>query len=100
MKNHLRCPKCAGKRIWVIEKYRVPGETAEGRELPVIPHQAGEASFLRLARVKPVGHFDLFLCAGCGYSELYASDFRELEADPARGIRLIDTSDTNEGPFR
>ena len=103
MKNHLRCPKCAGKRIWVIEKYRIPGEAAEGRELPVLPHQpAGPAGggFLSLARVAPVGRFDLFLCDGCGYSELWASGFRELVADPARGVRLIDTSHTNEGPFR
>jgi len=103
MKNLLRCPKCAGKRLWVIEKYRVPGEAAEGRELPVVPHQASRtagASFLGLARVSPVGSFDLFLCDGCGYSELWASGFRGLVADPARGIRLLDTSETNEGPFR
>jgi predicted nucleic-acid-binding Zn-ribbon protein len=100
MKNLLRCPKCAGKRIWVIEKYRIPGEAAEGRELPVVPHQAAGSSFMRLARVTPIGSFDLFLCAGCGYSELYASNFRELVADPERGIRLIDTSETSEGPFR
>lgn len=52
--NLLRCPKCAGKRIWVIERYRVPGEAAEGRELPVVPHQAAAGSggsFLLLARV-------------------------------------------------
>jgi predicted nucleic-acid-binding Zn-ribbon protein len=100
MKNLHRCPKCAGKRIWVIEKYRIPGEAAEGRELPVVPHQAAGHSFLRLGRVSPVGSFDLFVCDGCGYSELYASGIRELVADPARGIRLIDTSDTGEGPFR
>jgi hypothetical protein len=39
MKQLLRCPKCAGKRIWVIEKYRIPSEAAEGRELPLVPHQ-------------------------------------------------------------
>jgi predicted nucleic-acid-binding Zn-ribbon protein len=99
MKNLLRCPKCAGKRLWVIEKYRVPGDTADGRELPVVPHQpeAGQGLF---SRVKPKGHFDLFLCDGCGYSELWADGFRGLVEDTARGIRLIDTSDANKGPFR
>lgn len=102
MKSHARCPKCAGKRIWVIEKYRVPGEAAEGRELPVVPHQPkGGGSFLGLGlRTNPVGSFDLFVCDGCGYSELYASGFRDLTPDPERGIRLVDTTDTNEGPFR
>jgi len=101
MKSHHRCPKCSGRKIWVVEKYRVPGEAAEGRELPVIPHQGGTgaASFL-LGRLNPIGSFDLFVCDGCGYSELYASGFRELKADPQRGVRLLDTSDTNEGPFR
>ena len=100
MKNLLRCPKCAGKKIWVIERYRIPGEAAEGRELPVVPHQDTTKSFLRLTRVTPVGHFDLFLCDACGYSELYAAGVRGLVADPERGIRLIDTTDVNEGPFR
>ena len=98
MKSHARCPKCAGKRIWVLEKYRIPGEAAEGRELPVLPHQGGGRSWLGV--VTPVGSFDLFLCDGCGYSELYASGFRGLVADAERGIRLLDTSETNDGPFR
>src|SRR6185436_9144661 len=101
MKNMLRCPKCAGKRIWVIEKYRIPGESSEGRALPVVPHQAEmKTSLFQAMRLNPQGHFDLFLCAGCGYSELWAESFKDLVADPARGIRLVDTSNLNEGPFR
>jgi predicted nucleic-acid-binding Zn-ribbon protein len=100
MKKMMRCPKCAGKRIWVIEKYRVPGESAEGRELCVLPHQEeGKGGLLSFGRLNPVGHFDLFLCDGCGYSELWADGFRGLTPDPARGIRLLDT-DAKAGPFR
>ena len=100
MKKTMRCPKCAGKRIWLIEKYRVPGESAEGRELPVLPHQAeAKAGLLSFGRLNPVGHFDLFLCDGCGYSELWADGFRGLTADPSRGIRLLDT-EASAGPFR
>lgn len=100
MKSLHRCPKCSGRKIWVIEKYRIPGETAEGRELPLVPHHgSGTMSFL-IGRVNPIGSFDLFVCDACGYSELYASGFRELQEDPQRGVRLLDTSDTNEGPFR
>lgn len=101
MKNMLRCAKCAGKRIWVIEKYRIPGESAEGRPLNVIPHQPEmKSSLFKAMRLNPQGHFDLFLCAGCGYSELWAEDFGDLVEDPAKGVRLIDTSNLNEGPFR
>jgi predicted nucleic-acid-binding Zn-ribbon protein len=101
MKTHHRCPKCAGKRIWVIEKYRVPGESAEGRELPVVPHQP-EANESRLGfmRIKPKGHFDLFLCDGCGYSELWANGFQGLVESEERGVRLLDTTDPSGTPFR
>jgi predicted nucleic-acid-binding Zn-ribbon protein len=101
MKNHLRCPKCAGKRIWVIEKYRIPGESAEGRELPVVPHQeTARAGLFQALRVAPRGHFDLFVCDGCGYSELWAAGLGDLVEDPARGVRLVDMSDVTQGPFR
>ncbi len=100
MKTLNRCPKCSGKRIWVIEKYRIPGEAAEGRELPVVPHQGPTTGFLGISRHTPVGAFDLFVCDGCGYAELYATRLDALVADPERRLRLIDTSDASDGPFR
>jgi hypothetical protein len=101
MKQRHTCPKCAGKRIWVIEKYRIPGDTAEGRALPLVPHQAKDgAGLFGFARVSPSGYFDLFLCDGCGYSELWAGGVRDLVEDPEHGVRLLDTSRATEGPFR
>ena len=102
MKNMLKCPKCAGKRIWVIEKYRIPGESSEGRALPVIPHQE-EPARSRLFQafvLNPQGNFDLYLCDGCGYSELWANAVNGLIENKARGVRLVDTSDLAAGPFR
>lgn len=103
MKNLHHCPKCSGRRIWVIERYRVPDpELTVGKELAVVPHlptQGGSRLFFE--KTNPVGHFDLYLCDGCGYSELWAEGFKNaLFPDPTRGIRLLDTSDANEGPFR
>lgn len=101
MKNTLKCPKCAGKKIWVIEEYRVPGDSAEGRALPVVPHQdSGKGGIFQAIRQNPQGHFDLFLCKGCGYSELWASGYDGLVESAQRGIRLIDTTDVGVGPFR
>ena len=103
MKTLHRCPKCSGRRIWIIERYRVPdAEVTTGRELNVVPHVANpNASRLFFEKTNPVGHFDLYLCDGCGYSELWAEGFKgALSHDPSRGIRLLDTSDANEGPFR
>ena len=101
MKSTLKCPKCAGKKIWVLEKYRIPGESAAGRELPVLPHQdEGKSRLFQSMRANPQGHFDLFLCNGCGYSELWAGGFEDLVPSPEHGIRLIDSSEIGAGPFR
>jgi predicted nucleic-acid-binding Zn-ribbon protein len=101
MKNRLVCPKCAGKRIWVIEKLRVPGESAEGRALAVVPHQpAMKPGLFQTLRASPRGHFDVFICDGCGYSEMWAGGIADLVEDPEHGVRLIDTSQAGQGPFR
>jgi predicted nucleic-acid-binding Zn-ribbon protein len=101
MKRSLKCPKCGGEKLWVIEKYRIPGETAEGNELSLVPHQPdGKTSRFGIGRVTPRGHFDLYVCDGCGYTELYGGGLEELVPDPARGVRLIDASVPKKGPFR
>jgi len=95
------CPKCSARRIWVVESFRVPSETAQGAVLPVVPHQQTEGGgFFAIARMTPVGSFDAYVCAGCGYSELYAKDFAELHEDAARGVRLLDATAAPTGPFR
>jgi predicted nucleic-acid-binding Zn-ribbon protein len=101
MQRTLKCPKCGGAKIWVIERFRVPSETAEGQELAVVPHQQemGRGLFA-IARISPRGHFDLYACDGCGYAELYARDLAGLEPDPDRGIRLVDATEPQKGPFR
>ena len=103
MKPSNACPKCRGKRIWIIEQFRLPGESAEGRPLAIVPHQnqPGEsASVFRALKLSPQGSFELHLCDGCGYSELWANGVRGLVEDPAKGVRLVDLSGATEGPFR
>lgn len=85
----------------MIEKFRIPSETAEGRELPLVPHQdEAKPRLLSFRRLNPVGHVDLYLCDACGYAELWADGFRDLVHDPERGVRLIDSTETGAGPFR
>ncbi len=100
MKKSLRCPKCQGERIWVVEQFRVPDETEGGRQLSVVQNQETTPGFMGLPRVQARGHFDLYTCDGCGYSELYAQGLSELKHDPRRGVRLIDASAKRQGPFR
>lgn len=101
MKNTHICPKCRQRRIWVIERFRIPSEGGEGRELAVVPHQQEQTRTLfGSMRASPKGAFDMFVCDGCGYSELWARDLRGLVADEANGIKLVDNSNLGEGPFR
>ena len=101
MRRNQQCPKCNGRRLWVVERFRIPAETAEGAVLPVVPHQSERAAGLfSLGAASPRGHFDLWICEGCGYSELWASGLSGLRHDPARGVRLVDDNADPQGPFR
>ena len=85
----------------MIESFRIPSE-GEGTVLPVVPHQTDPSASRAwvIARARPQGQFDLWLCDACGYSELWARGLSGLREDPAGGVRMIDTTVTPEGPFR
>lgn len=100
MKRTQQCPKCQGRRVWVVESFRVPGETAEGVVLPVVTHQGEAVSRFSIARGSPQGRFDLWVCDACGYSELWAAGITGLRHDPAAGVRLVDSTVAPAGPFR
>ena len=103
MKKLHACPKCTGRKIWVIEPFRIPDESRDGRALPLVPHQADEeqaGGFFRVARMNPKGEVDLLVCDACGYSELWARGTRDLVEDPVAGVRLLDSSAIKAGPFR
>lgn len=99
MKTTLRCPKCSGKKLWIIDEFRVPGADAEGSPLAVVPHQArGRGGIFGSLAASPRGGFELYACAACGYSELWATKLDELEPGP--GVRLIDTHEPTKQAFR
>ncbi len=100
VKRSQQCPKCEGRRLWVVERYRIPGEYAGGVELPVAANQQEAGGVFSLARTTPQGRFDLWLCEGCGYTELWARDLKGLREDPTHGVRRVDTTADPEGPFR
>ncbi len=100
MKRTQRCPKCDGHRLWVIEPLHVPAEVAGGHAMPVVVHQSAPEGPRLFERENPQGRLDLWVCAGCGFAELWARDFDGLRADPARGVHLVDGAAVERGPFR
>ncbi len=100
MKRSQQCPKCDGKRLWVVEKFRIPSETAAGTELPLVTYQRPGTGLFVISRSEPKGRIDLWLCDGCGYTELWAAGLEGLRPDPDAGVRLSDATVEAAGPFR
>lgn len=84
LKRDSICPGCAGRVIWYIEEFKIQ---SDGRyTVPVVL----SARFPFKGIGGGIGGFELFICKGCGLTELYAHGIEELKADPARGVHLID----------
>jgi predicted nucleic-acid-binding Zn-ribbon protein len=108
MKRSLQCPKCAGRRLWVVEQVQqvdASGEYADrviSTPLGLTAARLGEGG--SSLRMSTVGRFEAWTCHGCGYTELYARDFAQalahLAANPANGVRFVDGSAPPQGPFR
>ena len=89
MKNSLTCPKCQSRKLWRIEKFRTGPDI--GGELPV-------AAWRRRGVLgTSTGHFDVYICVECGYTEFFVEDFGELKPNPKRGFHLIDNSPRQAG---
>lgn len=66
----------------------------------MVPDQPQPAGLFGFRQVNPQGQFDLWLCAACGFSELWASHLGDLQVNPDAGVRLVDTTAEPQGPFR
>jgi hypothetical protein len=99
MKESSTCPKCKSRRQWIIEKFRAPSDTPAGSPMAVVLEQpSGQKSLFRATQ--SVGAFDLYVCADCGFAELWARDLEALIARPQEGVHLRDNTDPAQGPFR
>lgn len=100
MKRTQQCPKCQGRKLWVVERFRVPGEYDGGAVMAVVQTQRDAGGFLGVGKLNPQGAFDLWVCEACGYSELWARSLSGLREDPDAGVRRVDTTPPEGGPFR
>ena len=92
MKNSRKCPKCQCTRLWVVEPLRTVYEYSPGTlPLHLDYDQVEGTNFLNRSK-RQVGTLDAWICADCGFTELWAKDLQKLQHAPERGIRLIDFS--------
>jgi len=71
MKNSGTCPKCQERRIFHSGCVMDRGEGNEAQCLTIMRSDAIEA--------RELGRFEVYVCLGCGYSELFVEDPSELE---------------------
>lgn len=100
VKRTQQCPKCEGRKFWIVERYRIPGEYEGGAQLPVVANQQEPGGFLSMGRTSPQGRFDLWVCEACGYTELWARELSGIREDLAAGVRHLDAKAEPAGPFR
>lgn len=104
MKNSHVCPKCQGRRLWHIEGLGAKDESvghggvykvrvAAERLTP--PTRPAKKSFFGTddgSTFYTTGFIDTYLCAACGYTELWSRDFEKLAHNPEQGVHLIETA--------
>ena len=95
MKSTGTCPKCRGRRIYVISPVRAPDQSRfDIKPMPLV------ACELRGHAPAIGGTHALYVCAGCGFEEWYAEHFQELLETlldvPESGVRVIDAT----SPYR
>jgi predicted nucleic-acid-binding Zn-ribbon protein len=94
------CAKCDARKFYVQPAFQVP-DTGSGDRTAVLPAVSVESQSAFGARME-YGVFECWTCAGCGYTELYASVVPlELAAkEHPDQVRTVDASPGQEGPFR
>jgi predicted nucleic-acid-binding Zn-ribbon protein len=101
MKSSLACPKCDSRRLWRIEEFAAKDPSYSGggkRPLMVAvavrtppTQEPGWFSDDGPERFD-AGQVEAWVCAKCGYTELWSRDFEALRHLPESGVHLIDNT--------
>jgi predicted nucleic-acid-binding Zn-ribbon protein len=100
MKENHECPKCKGRRMWIIDQLTLCLNTGATYLDTAVPVALIKRSKWTLG--KTMGTFQLYVCAACGYTEMFAVGIDALQPNPDLGIHLFDGEPKpgTEGPMR
>lgn len=101
MRSTARCTKCNHPRIWRVERVGVKDPRySNGLNVPLgaVGRHGLENPGDRFMTGYDAGHVDAYVCAACGYTELYWQGFQALRHNPQDGVHLIEAP--NAGPCR
>jgi predicted nucleic-acid-binding Zn-ribbon protein len=109
MKSSSVCPKCDGRKFYVIEEPRCDvamRDSVDGyARLGLACHEAptGKKGILGDKKATLLAPLEAWVCAQCSYTELY-SRLTEVLAHLAKHrsdvVRVVDATAASEGPFR
>jgi hypothetical protein len=100
MKNSMQCPKCASRRLWIVQQFgaKDPGEPP-GRCFPLrvagrktVPTRTATTWRDDGSTYYDAGFVDAYICAACGYTELWSHGLEDLVHNPVAGVHLVDAS--------
>jgi predicted nucleic-acid-binding Zn-ribbon protein len=81
MKRTNTCPKCTGEELYVLEPWQQPDPDSSNRTNPV------QVAFrLDVVTRDAPTDVELWICAACGYSELYAAAPQHLARFADAGV--------------
>ena len=91
------CPKCQGRKLFVIDPVRMPDED---NNISTVPFCAGIVDGTKVQ----AGTMEAWLCEACGYVEYYAKNATKtlaaLATQKHANVRYLDGSGAPAGPFR
>lgn len=97
MQRSRACPKCASKKLWVIQGFGVKDPSVMiGGAMPlrIVARRPGpaEGGFFGLGTQGhyDAGRTDAWICAGCGYTELWTASIEGLVHNPEAGVHLLE----------
>lgn len=108
MKASETCPKCGSRKLLVVAVVGTEQPPGAGiMTLPVavteVPDPSRPLLFGRLVKVVQAGHFEAWVCARCGLTELYAQQLGDLArlAESSSAVRVVDRElEPSSGPYR
>lgn len=91
MRTLLECPHCEGRRLYHVKEVLDRGDGNSKQ-----PFSVTTKGFWA---PKPIGRFNCWVCAQCGFAEWYVQDPRSLDTD-VDNVEIHEVDDKDHGPYR
>lgn len=109
MRSTQMCPKCSGQKFAVTDDFRQTDYDTVFPKAPLeffavtVPLQDHRNRSFGLHWRGGTGHFETWMCLGCGYTEFYAHGLEHIEEIAERWpdrVRIVDAGPGPQGPYR